>query len=252
MKRVVSASHQIGAKLDQGPFGKYLLNRLKANQLSVTQLLTGFFSLSVSLIEALIVILITSIYIAAQPGIYRNGIVALFPPRMHPLISDTIDAIAAALRLWLLGQLIEMVIIGLLSTIAVWLIGLPSPIALGLIATVTEFVPYIGPIMAAVPALLVAVTQGPADVLWTLAAYLLIHQVEGDVVQPLIQRKMIYVPPAAMLLGIAAIGSLFGILGVVFAAPIVGAIFVAVQKLYVREALNEPTTLPGETASHDR
>ena len=140
----------------------------------------------------------------------------------------------------------QMVIIGLLSTLAVWLIGLPSPWALGLIAGVAEFVPYIGPILAAIPALLVALTQGQGNVIWTLGAYLAIYQVEGNLVVPLVQQRMIYIPPALMLLGIAAIGALAGIVGFVMAAPIVVAVFIVVQKVYVRDTLKEPITLPGE------
>src|ERR1700739_4955609 len=103
----------------------------------------------------------------------------LFPPRWRAEANETVDYLAGALRLWLLGQLIEMVIIGVLSAFSVWLIGLPSPIALGVIAGVAEFVPYLGPILAAIPALLVAVTVSLQAVLWTLLAYILIHQAEG-------------------------------------------------------------------------
>jgi len=85
--------------------------------------------------------------------------VLLFPPHLHAKTHETLDDIGRALRLWLLGQLIQMIIIGLLSAVAVWLIGLPSPLALGAIAMVAEFVPYLGPIAAAVPAVLVAITK---------------------------------------------------------------------------------------------
>jgi predicted PurR-regulated permease PerM len=107
--------------------------------------------------------------------------------------------------------------------------------------------PYLGPVLAAIPALLVAVTKGPELVVWTLAAYILIHQAEGNLIMPLIQRRMIYIPPALMLLGIAGMGALAGLLGFVLAAPIVVAIFVVVQKAYVRDTLKEDVTLAGET-----
>jgi predicted PurR-regulated permease PerM len=133
-----------------------------------------------------------------------------------------------------------------LTTLAVWLVGLPAPWALGLIAALAEFIPYVGPILAAVPALLVALTKGQSEVIWTLAAYLLIHQVEGNLVVPLVQRRMIYIPPALMLLGIAAVGALLGIVGFIIGAPIVVALFVVVKKAYVRDRLKEPVVLPGE------
>jgi predicted PurR-regulated permease PerM len=100
--------------------------------------------------------------------------------------------------------------------------------------------------LAAIPAILVAVTKGPELVAWTLAAYILIHQAEGNLIMPLIQRRMIYIPPALMLLGITGSGALAGLLGFLLAAPIVVAIFVTVQKAYVRDTLKEDVTLPGE------
>ena len=102
-----------------------------------------------------------------------------------------IDGTGEALRLWLLGQLIEMVVIGALSMLAVWMIGVPSPLALGLIAGIGEFIPYVGPLLAAIPALLVALTKSPEATLWTAVAYLIIHQIEGNIVAPLIQRRMV-------------------------------------------------------------
>jgi predicted PurR-regulated permease PerM len=119
----------------------------------------------------------------------------------------------------------------------VWLNGLPSPFALGLIAGIAEFIPYVGPVIAAVPAVLVAATQGLSAVIWTVLAYVLIHQAEGHVLMPLIQRWMVFIPPAVILLGIATIGSLFGAWAIPLASPITVVLFVMVNKLYVRETL---------------
>jgi predicted PurR-regulated permease PerM len=141
-----------------------------------------------------------------------------------------------------------MVLIGVLSGLAAWIIGLPSAIALGLIAFAAEFVPYLGPIIAAVPAVLVAATIDTRAMLWTIAAYLIIHQIEGNLFTPLIQRRLVLVPPAVMLLGIVAISLLFGPAAVIFAAPIVVVVFVAVKVLYVRDTLGEDTEIPGESA----
>src|ERR1700730_2851001 len=141
-----------------------------------------------------------------------------------------------------------MVLIGVLSGLAAWIIGLPSAIALGLIAFAAEFVPYLGPIIAAVPAVLVAATIHTTAMLWTIAAYLIIHQIEGNLFTPLIQRRLLLVPPAVMLLGIVAISLLFGPAAVIFAAPIVAVVFVAVKVLYVRDTLGEDTEIPGESA----
>ena len=154
-----------------------------------------------------------------------------------------IDGVGEALRLWLLGQLIEMVLIGALVTFAVWLIGVPSSLALGLIAGIGEFIPYLGPILAAIPAILVALTKSPELTLWTVVAYLIIHQIEGQIIAPLVQNRMVSIPPAVMLLGIAGLTYLFGTVAIIFAAPMAVVIFAAVNLLYVRDTLHEKTQL---------
>jgi predicted PurR-regulated permease PerM len=179
----------------------------------------------------------------ARCGRFETATISLFPPRAHAHVARIFDGIGEALRLWLIGQLIEMVLIGALSTLAVWMIGVPSPLALGLIAGIGEFIPYVGPLLAAIPALLVALTKSPEATLWTAVAYLIIHQIEGNVVAPLIQRRMVSIPPAVMLLGIVAITYLFGAVAIIFAAPIVVVIFAGVSLLYVRDTLGEKTDL---------
>ena len=180
-------------------------------------------------------------------GQLRRSPQADVPPRTHPLVIKRLGAITNALRLWLIGQLIQMVLIGAIATLFVWIIGVPSPAARGLIAGLGEFVPYIGPIVAAVPAILVVLTKSWQTALWTVTAYIAINQIEGHLMIPLIQRHLVFIPPAVILLGIVAITSLYGLAAAVFAAPIAVVIFISVKILYVRDALHEPTQIPGES-----
>lgn len=237
---------QVRATLGRSEFGRFMLQQAQGAHVSLTSVLETAMSVLVNALKALIVIVISGGYLAADPESYRDGAVRLFPQRRQRWARETLDAIGQSLRFWLLGQLIEMGVIGVLSGCAAFMIGLPSPIALGLIAGVAEFTPYLGPLVAAVPALLVALTRGPSETLWTLAAYLLIHQIEGNLVMPLIQRRMIRTPPAVMLLGIAAMGALAGLIGYIFAAPAVVTACVLVQKAYMRDVLHEATVLPSE------
>lgn len=159
LHRVGAGLTQVQVRLATNEFGRFILEQAKGTSISVTAMLNRLFSLGTTFFEALVVIFISAVYLAAQPQLYRDGFVFLFPPHLHAKTHETLDDIGRALRLWLLGQLIQMIIIGLLSAVAVWLIGLPSPLALGAIAMVAEFVPYLGPIAAAVPAVLVAITK---------------------------------------------------------------------------------------------
>lgn len=195
----------------------------------------------------LVLIIVIAVYLATDPRLYRAGMIKLFPPEQHERVGDALDVTASALRLWFLGQLVSMVLVGVLSGVAFWWIGLPSPLGLALVAGTTNFVPMIGPLVGAIPALLFAVTQDFGTVLWTMVAVLAIQQFEGNLITPMVQRRAVDIPPAVMLLGIAVFGLLGGIAGVILAVPLTVAIMVLVQKLWIRETLGEKTTIPGET-----
>jgi predicted PurR-regulated permease PerM len=243
MRRTASATSAIEKSMQQTAFGNYLLRHLSSDNFSLTAMLPGVLSVSTTFLEGIIIMLICGAYLAAQPRLYRSGLIWLFPPSKHARAAEIFDGIAEALWLWLIGQLVEMVLIGVLSTFVVWIIGVPSPLALGLIAGIGEFIPYLGPILAAIPAVLVALTKSPETALWTVFAYLVIHQLEGQIVAPLIQRHMVAIPPAVMLFGIVAITYLFGAIAIIFAAPIAVVVFAAVNLIYVRDTLGEKTTL---------
>ena len=246
LARMESAQQTIRTELSRSPLGSLVLSQFGFGGIPITQILTSLFTISTSVMAAVIMSVIAGIYIAAQPKLYLNGFLALFPPKRRANAEEAARGVGNALYLWFEGQFISMLLIGLLCTLATWAIGLPSPFALGFIAEITEFIPYIGPLIAAVPAMLVASTQGTELILWTAIAYLGIHTVEGNLVAPLVQRHMVYIPPAVMILGIAAIGFIFGAVAVIFAAPMTVVLFVLVKKLYVRDFLNEPTVIPGE------
>lgn len=245
--RASDALESLKATLGQSPMGRVVLSQAGQTQLSLSAWVEKFLTLGLQIFTGLILLVISAAYLTSQPRLYRAGLIQLFPPHLHEEARATLDNIGKALRLWLLGQFIQMAIIGCLTLLAVGLLGLPGPLALGAIAAVTEFVPYVGPVLAAIPALLVAFTISPATALWTLVAYLLIHQIEGNFVAPLIQRYMVSIPPALLLLVIASAEVLFGPLGILFAAPLTVVVYVAVKRLYVRNTLQEPTEIPGET-----
>lgn len=194
----------------------------------------------------LVVVVVAAIYLAAEPRPYRHGVAKLFPKGQQRRILETMSDAAAALRQWFSGQLVSMVAVGLASGIAFWLIGLPSPIGLGIIAGITNFVPLIGPLVGAIPALLLAFLQEPITVFWTAGAILVIQQLEGNFLMPLVQQRAVNLPPAVALLSILVFGALFGVLGVIFATPLAVLTSVVVEKLWVRETLGVETAVPGE------
>jgi predicted PurR-regulated permease PerM len=203
-------------------------------------------------IAGTLLVFVGGIYLAAQPGLYRTGLIKLVPAARRALVAKSLEETGSALRLWLLGQLVAMVLIGVLTGVGLALIGVPSALALGLLAGLTEFVPVVGPFVAAVPALLIALSQGNDVALLTLALYVGVQQVEGNVVMPLVQQRVADLPPALLLFAVVAAGLLFGMLGVLLAAPLTVALYVLVKRLYVREALDTPTPIPGEKPGPER
>jgi predicted PurR-regulated permease PerM len=187
----------------------------------------------------LVLVVIAGIYLAINPKLYKAGLTLLFPPEQHDRANRALNRTGRALKLWLIGQLISMTIVGVLVGIGAWAIGLPSPLALALFAFLTDFVPYIGPLVGAIPGLLLALGNGWDTVLWAGALYLGVQQIESHLVAPLVQQETVKIPPALFLLSSVAMGALFGISGVVLAGPLTVTAFVLVRTIYIEETLGE-------------
>jgi predicted PurR-regulated permease PerM len=170
----------------------------------------------------------------------------LVPERGRALAAEAMEASARALRLWLLGRMVSMATVGLMTWIGLTIIGVPSALTLGLLAALLEFVPFIGPVISAVPAVLLAFAVGPDKALWTVMLFLIVQQIEGNVLEPLVQQRAVDLPPALLLFALVAGGLIFGPVGIILAAPLTVVLYVLVKRLYVQEALHTKTSLPGE------
>jgi predicted PurR-regulated permease PerM len=208
--------------------------------------IAGFGGAVLSGFANFLLVVIAGVYIAASPRIYKQGFIKLFPVQHHERVESSLDASGQALKLWLTSQMIAMACVAILSTLAFWLIGLPSPYALGLIAGLADFIPFLGPILGAFPAVLFASNISGEVVLWTVLAVIAIQQIEGNVIFPLVARSVVSIPPALALFAILVGSILFGTLGLVFGFPLAVVAYVLVKKLYVRETLGEDTPIPGE------
>jgi predicted PurR-regulated permease PerM len=208
-------------------------------------------SLGSGLADALL-ILVGGVFLAASPRFYRIGAVKLVPEDRRDQLWSALEASGTALKLWLKAQLLTMLLVGTVTGFGLWLIGVPSWFALALLAALLEFVPYVGPIAAAVPAILLAITVDPQTALLTIGLYALVQQLEGYVFSPLMQQWAVDLPGALLLFSLLACGTLFGAIGIIFAAPLTVVMFVMVKKLYVREALDTATPIPGEQPKQEQ
>ena len=188
--------------------------------------------------------LFVGIYTAVSPGLYRRGLVLLVPPSGHRRAEEVLDVSGDALWKWLMGQLVSMAVVGILTTAGLMMLGVPAALALGIVAMVLEFIPLIGPFLAAAPAVLIAFAQSPTLAIWTAALYLLIQQIEGNIILPVAQKRVVHLPPVITVAAITAGGILFGILGMFLATPLAVVMLVLVNLLYVEDRLGEGRHFP--------
>nr|WP_258571078.1 AI-2E family transporter [Flavimaribacter sediminis] len=191
-----------------------------------------------SILTGTVLVLLAGTFLALDPPLYRDGLVKIFPSRLHGEIRDAFDRTGKGLKMWLVGKLVSMAIVGVLTGLGVWIIGLPSPLALGAVAFLTAFVPLIGPLFGAVPALVLALADDGQTLLWTILVYMAVQMVESNLITPLIQRRAVNVPPALFMLSVLCMGSLFGAMGVVLAGPLTVTLFILARALYIERKLD--------------
>ena len=196
-------------------------------------------------IADVIVVIVAGIFLGTQPRFYLAGAVKLVPAGKRSLAIEAIAESERALRLWLRGQLIAMVVVGLLTGVGLWYLGMPSALTLGILAGILEFIPFAGPILSMVPAVLLALAVSPDLALWVVLLYFAVQQFEGYVLTPLVQQYAVDLPGVILLFSLIAFGALFGTLGVILAAPLTVVSYVLVKRLYVIETLHTPTPIPG-------
>lgn len=194
-----------------------------------------FFSSSFGILSDVYIILLLGMFFIASPFTYKKGIVHLLPPNAKDKGAKVLDEIHNVLKNWIKGQLFGFLFIAVLTGLGLWALGMPLVLTLALIAGILNFIPNFGPIIALVPAGLIGLTQGTTTAILVLCLFTFIQVVQSAVTQPLIQQKMVSVPPALIIFGQVAMGLLAGFWGVLLATPVIAIIMTVVNKLYVNE-----------------
>jgi predicted PurR-regulated permease PerM len=209
----------------------------------------GIFEGAASVLVGLVVVLFLAFYLASNPEPVVSWVVRLFPMRHRPRAREVLGAVRSSLLGWIKGQLAAMAVIGTLSTIAFFLIGLPGALFLGLLAGLLSFVPYLGPVAAFVPPFLLAFTVDLTTVVLVTVAYLAVQTAESYLITPLIMEKVASLHPAAVIAGVTVLGTAFGVLGALLAVPAVVAIGTLVRELWFKpmEEASPTTVDEGET-----
>lgn len=206
----------------------------------LARLTGGVFSSALGTLAGLLIIFFIGLYVAAAPRIYVAGLLRLVPRRGRERAAEVLATLGRTLRWWLIGTFVRMALVGIATTSGLLLLGMPLALALGLIAFVFDFVPYLGAILAATPGLLVALAVGPTEAAYVALLYLGIHAAENYLVAPLVDQRSVNLPPALAVSIQLLLGSTYlGLLGVMFATPLTAVGIVLVRMLYIESYLGE-------------
>jgi predicted PurR-regulated permease PerM len=230
------------------PWGPEVLERLSEVELSslLTPSFGGWLSTTAGTIASLVLMVVFGIYFAIDPELYMKGLAMLLPPEQRPRDLRLMSESSRALRSWLAGRFVSMTIVGVGTGLGLWAAGVPLPAPLGILAGLLSFIPNVGPILAAIPGVLVGFAEGPDVALWALVVYASVQVIETYALAPIIEQKAVSLPPALLLSFQLLMGAASGVIGLFMATPLLVVLVVAIQSLYLRDLLGDDVTLIGE------
>lgn len=241
-RQVPEALDQLRDRIEGYSWGQQLLDRATPGALiegggggAASAVATTFGAVGNGLI-----MLIVGLYVALDPDLYRRGAVALLAPDLRDQGRHIVTRCADTLSEWLVAQLMSMAVVGLLTWAGLWLVGIPLAPVLGLIAALLAFIPNIGPILAAAPAVLLGFVQGPATAGLVVGAYLVVQTLESYAITPLIQQSRVALPPVLIIFVQLLMGVMFGILGLALATPLAALALTLTREVYVERYLDRP------------
>jgi predicted PurR-regulated permease PerM len=190
-------------------------------------------------ISGMLLVIFAGMFIAISPRTYMRGLIVLVPRSRRRRAGEVLPRAGVAMVQWMKGTALAMLFVGGISTLGLWLIGIPAALALGLIAGLLEFIPYFGPALSFIPAIVIGLTISPQTGLWVAGLYVVVQSLESSVVTPLLMKEIVKLPPALTLLFQTMMAVLFGFLGLLLAVPILASAKVLVQELYVEGIADE-------------
>lgn len=246
-------------RIGEFSFGQWILQNLpedpqliKNSSSNLLGRITGIFSSFLGFLVNAAIVIVTGIYFAYNPSLYYFGIIKLFPQNRQKRVREVLDTLDYNLNRWIVGRISVMTINGSLTALGLWLLGIPLAIPLGILTALLNFIPNIGPILSAVPAILIGFTISSEKAIYVALLFLIIQNLEGFVLTPLVQQKAVSLPPVLIISAQLLMGILFGFVGVLLAVPVVAVIFVTVKMLYVEDILGNQVEVKGEQEVRDK
>ena len=223
-----------------------LRERMGKSLAGAQQYLFGFLTSTVTAIAGIVLVIFLAIYIGAEPDVYHGGMMHLFPHASRNRAGEVLSMIAHTLRRWLRTQLIAMLVIGTVTTVVLLILGIPAAIPLGILAGLFEFIPTVGPILSAIPAVTMGFIDSPQKALTVALVYMAIQFAENNLLIPMLMKEGMDLPPAVTILAQALMALLFGFLGLLVAVPLIAATIVGVKMLYVEDVVGDEVDLGEE------
>ncbi len=199
-----------------------------------TTVVPKVFSL-VNVMISMFAVIVMSIYLALQPGIYREWLIALFPPIHRDLVRDVLRDLADALRAYIVGQLLTSSVLAAMTALGLYLLGVPYFLTFGVFTGLVSVVPFFGTLLSTLlPALfMLGGPGGGTRALFVVALGVVIHLIEGNIVSPLVMSKKIDLPPVLTITSVLVVGKLLGALGLVIALPLLASVMVVVRRILI-------------------
>jgi predicted PurR-regulated permease PerM len=255
-KTLPQALQRVESSLRQYGWGRRLVEEFNQNAQNLfspkgntLSKITGFFSSTLGAIANFLIVLITGVFLAADPKVYKEGFARLFKPAFRGRLLEVLDQCYFTLKNWILARSLSMLAVGVGTAIGLTLLGIPLPFVLAVIAAVLNLIPNIGPYIALIPALLMGYLQGPDQALYVFLLYAGVQAVESYVLTPMLNKRLVSTPPALLLFGQILFGILVGGIGLFLASPLIAVLIVLVNELYVKDFLEQSSKTEAEPIS---
>lgn len=252
--KLPEAMERIKAELEHTPWLQELLSRgtdgglgsLGSDLLSKA---AGIFTMTFGVVVNFVIILFLGLFLAFNPDLYTGSLIRLIPPRHRERGEEVLAKAGHIMRWWLVGRFASMAVVGILTAIGLLIIGAPLALILGLIAGLLSFIPFLGPALSALPAVLIGFSEGPALAGKVVLVYVIVQALESNLITPIIQKRAVMLPPAFLIAAQFIFGVLLGFFGVLLATPLTVLTIVLVQMLYIQDVLGDPVSVIGDNHS---
>jgi predicted PurR-regulated permease PerM len=181
-----------------------------------------------------LVVFISTVYLVIHPEPWVDGFVSLFPAGWRQRVREVLEMMYHTVQRWFIGQLSAMTFIGIFWAIALSIIGIPFALLLGIFSGLISFIPYVGATISVIVPVILALISNPITAVWVILAFIIIQQIEGNILQPIVMSQAVNLHPALVVFALLIMGTLFGLVGIFLAVPLVAALQVLVRELWVQ------------------